>query len=420
MKSSQPLLQKVQTPSNLLKAWFLLNRSNHSSHGLSNETIESFGKNFEVNRKEIRKELKKGQYKFSSLRAAVVTKTKLDGTVKRRGIRISEIKDRVVQRAIVNKIEPVLTKKFSLNNEASFAYLKKRNVKKALLRMIQLYRQKKIVLLEADLEKYFDTVNREKLLNEMIFPALPDKSLNDLIAQAVAQEIGNLHSLEKDDWELFPDSGIPQGGGLSPLFANVYLSQFDQTMLSKGFGLVRYADDFIVLCENDTQANEAYALAVEILEKKLDLKLHKLGVPSSKTRIIRPSQECFEFLGVRFDGKYVYPGAKAIKNLKERIKEVTLFHNDSKLLWVLTKLKYVLEGWISCYSYTKCETELPHIEAYIKERLGGCAGRMKWSSHRGQLTKEQYRFSGLFDLNECLIKQRKNLKKEELEILGLN
>jgi len=415
------LLEKLYTPTNLTKAWKQLNKSNRSSHGLSSMTIENFGRNFDSHRRRIRKELREGAFKFSKVRAKVLTQKKPSGEIKRRPIRVSEIQDRVVQRAIANIIEPILRKKYQLRNIASFAYLEERDIRKALIRMVTLYKKGNPVVLEADIKNYFGTVNKDNLLKEMIFPALPDVSLNGLIEQALNQEIGNFHEIEQGDWELFLDTGIPQGGGLSPLFANVYLNEFDKEMLAAGYGLVRYADDFIVVCKCEKEAVRAHEKSIDILEKRLGLELHELSTNGAgKTRIVRFTQVNFEFLGIRFDGKHLYPGKKTSKNLETRIREITEFGDDRSLLDVLSELKFTVEGWIAAHCYTKMEEYLPKIEDNLNLRLCGCAHRMGWIKKDGLLSTRQRKFSGLPCLVNYLNDRRKNFTAEELSVFKDN
>jgi retron-type reverse transcriptase len=221
--SKEPLLQQVQKPSNLQAAWSEI-KKNPRSHGLSEQTIEQFGSNLPQELRNIRRELRKG-YRFGRVRAILKIEVRPDSKIKKRPLRSPEVKDRVVQRAIARVIEPFLIKRYDLLNAASFAYLRRRRMRDALVRMIELHQTGKRFILEADLENFFGSVNQQKLLSGLIFPALPDATINGLIAEGIAQEVGNLDEIAADDRHLFPEStiGIPQGGGLSPLFANVYL-----------------------------------------------------------------------------------------------------------------------------------------------------------------------------------------------------
>lgn len=410
------LLQKVQTLSNLRRAWADLNKARPLSRGLSSETILSFGTNLESNLKSLRKQLRSGIFKFSPVRAVTKTKKKTSGKIKKRGLKIAEIRDRVVQRAIARIIEPILEKHFDLRNEASFAYLtgKDKGVRPALMRVISLYKKHNPHVFEADIEKFFDTVDKEKLLNEMIFPKLPDTSLNILIKESLEQAIGNLNSIADDDLKLFPDTGIPQGGALSPLFANVYLSEFDKEMLQAGFGLIRYADDFVVMAKTTDEAKRAEDLSRIILEGRLRLKLHK-----DKTRTISVTRDHFEFLGVRYNGQRIWPAKDRINELKAKIRIITEFRTDKKLSRVLVEIINVIQGWLSSYCFTDVEPHLTDIESYIQGRIGICGCRMGWLNKECALSIRQYRFSGIPDLKEFLLKQRDNLPSSEKGILKI-
>ena len=217
------LIERLHRFSTLRNAWSGLDK-NPRSHGLSPQTIEQFSLNLRANLKSLQREIKTGTFRFSAVKASIKRERRPSGEIKPRPLRSAEVRDRVVQRAIANIIRPSLTKKYHLKNKASFAYLPRMGVKDALRRMVELYKLRRPVVLEADLENFFGTVDQRKLLDEMVFRALPDPSLNQLIREALTQEIGNKNELSEEDLKLFPegDLGIPQGGGLSPLFANVY------------------------------------------------------------------------------------------------------------------------------------------------------------------------------------------------------
>lgn len=414
MSSQKTLRQRLQYPSNLKSAWKELNKSNPRSHGLSSETIHQFGNNLESRLSVIRKKIKNNTFSFSAVRGEAVPKI---GSPGKRPIRIADVEDRVVQRAIARLIEETLVKKYDLYNPASFAYLKRRSIhegrrsiKEALKRMIALYSEGRPIVLEADIQKFFDTVNQEKLLNEMIFPVLQDNSINNLIESALKQEVGNLNLLSEKDKQLFLDSGsgLPQGGSLSPLFANVYLSGFDRQMLQNGFGLVRYADDFIVMCKDAEEAKRAHQLAKKLLEDDLGLKLHPLS--GAKTKISKITQDKFEFLGVMFNGKRLWPSTETQQSLKQKLREITEYDKEkSSLLDVLLSLKYLMEGWISTYCFTDIEVFLHEVDEEIRERVGHAAFMMGWFDRKRSLSNQQRKFSGIPLLLSFLSKQKQNL-----------
>jgi len=179
------------------------------------------------------------------------------------------------------------------------------------------------IVYEADIVDFFGTVNIDRLLQGIVFPKLSDPSLNTLIKAAFEMEIGNKKDLPQEDWELYPESssGLPQGGYLSPLFSNIYLATFDHRMLQEGFRLIRYADDFIVMCETIEEAGRAYDLSREILEKNLGLKLHPRDDNNheARTRIIRVSQTLIQFLGIQFNGSRIWPAAEKRQKLSQKM-----------------------------------------------------------------------------------------------------
>ncbi|RZK66352.1 MAG: hypothetical protein EOO85_26950 [Pedobacter sp.] len=271
------LLKVISSPESLRDAWDALNKSNKNSRGLSRETIEEFKNSLDTQILEVSKLLAANKYKFNQVRAVLIPK-KTEGEF--RPLRIADIRDRLVQKALSMILDKLLSSKYQLNNGCSFAYQDDLGVKHAVQKMVEHYKNGFKIILEADIKKFFDTVNRKNLLAK-VFTDLPDSSINNLIEESLAQSVGNLADLSHDFHHYFTESinGIPQGNSLSPLLANIYLSDFDQRMIKEGLCLVRYADDFIVLCKTTKDARKAYEIAKDELEIKLGLELHPLPTP---------------------------------------------------------------------------------------------------------------------------------------------
>ena len=231
----------------------------------------------------------------------------------------------------------------------SFAYQKRLGIRDATEKMQELYSAGYKTVLEADIINFFGEVNKEKLLSEYIFPKLPDNSLNELIKNGLSQEVKGLELLNPKQLEKFNGigNGIPQGNPLSPLLSNIYLSPFDQFLKSKKYGLIRYADDFIVMCENKNMATECYGDCVTFLERELDLKVHDIKT-SEKTKIVYPSSERFVFLSIEFDGKNVFPSKENFEKLLNKIRSIC---NDERLdvLSLITKVRNATDGWGFCF-----------------------------------------------------------------------
>lgn len=377
MARNYRLLTLISSPSYLKKAWVSLNKTNKSSRGLSEETIEDFANSLDTNIIEISKKLKSKTYYFSDVRPVLIPKGEKNDF---RPLRLAEISDRVVQKALAMKLEELLAEKYKLNNDCSFAYRKGGKVENAIKKMIEHYNNGYQIILEADIKKFFDNVNRKKLLQK-IFRDLPDRTINKLIEAGLNQGIGNLSDFNSQHHHYFLDSihGIPQGNSLSPLLANIYLSPFDQKMISEGLRLIRYADDFIIMCRTVEEAKNALVLAKEVIEKDLGLSLHELAKPihseTSKTRIIDPKYHKFSFLSICFNGREVWINPKKLTDLREKINIVTDLNNYKKdprfngLITVLTRLKNLLEGWLSAFKYVDVERNFEEIDDHINYKL---------------------------------------------------
>lgn len=375
------LFNKLSDVKTLEHAWTKLNKSNRRSQGLSNETIDSFENNLKENLQQLSRELKSGKFKFSLLRGVAIDKTKPSDTQKKyRAIKIAEIKDRVVLKALAIVLENKLKNKFKLDNAVSFGYRENIGVAEAITRMVAIYKTGRTCILEADIKKFFDSVDNEKLLNEKIFPALgKDTSINQLLLEGLSQEIGNANELTELELLEFKSTkgGIPQGSALSPLLSNICLADFDQRMITEGFGLVRYADDFIVLCKDETEAGRAYLIALEEISK-LNLELYPLGESNSKTKISRPAHQIFSFLSIRFDGNVLWPTAEKVEELKEKIKYVTDTSEFPDVLTVLKKTNNLLAGWLSAFHYCDVDRYFKVIDDEVDYQLFNALRQFNW------------------------------------------
>lgn len=338
------LYKKLVSRPNLQKAWYKLNK-NPRSHGLDGITIKEFQQNLSKQIRFLQKELKENSFQFIPPRGYLANKT----SGKKRPLKIPAIRDRVVCQGILNIIEKHFK---ALNYKCSFAYIAGRGREKAIAEVIKLRDKGFWYVLEADIKSFFDEVN-QKLLLKSVFEKLPDDSLNALIIASLQSEIGNKSQFSPGELEYFPDGsvGIPQGGILSPLFSNVYLSGFDHAMLKNKFNLIRYADDFVVLCKTREEAMRAYGVAHEFLEKNLQLKIHGISEePEAKTRITDFSQG-FTFLGISFNHYSILPSRKTREKFENKISEITSTKTFGNLVQSLIKLKLTTAGWGNAYSF---------------------------------------------------------------------
>jgi RNA-directed DNA polymerase len=423
MKES--LLQKISSEKKLLEAWGKLNKTNKSSYGIDNISIEDFGANIDDKISSISKKLRQDSYKFSKNRAVLIPKS----NGKFRPLQVPTISDRLVLKAIAIELESQFEKIIKRSDGLSFAYQKKLGVKDAIDKIKEHYDNGNNNVLEADLVNFFGEVDKEKLLTSQIFPQLPDDSLNDLISSALNQEIGGLDKIKEHQKKYFDglNTGIPQGNPLSPLLSNIYLSPFDIYLKDKGYLLVRYADDFIILCKSAGECKKAYQDCLHILTK-LDLKIHPLE-DGDKTKIIDLSSSTFDFLSITFDGKSFYPSIENIERLKSKIRDICNGKADYNVLSLLKKIYNVFDGWVSAFYYTHVEKYSEDIDYHINRQLFLALRKFDWKftpSSKGMLPTKyrnskqspdclsniQRQKSGIPSCNELLSEKRE--KKDDV------
>ena len=252
---------------------------NQGAPGVDMETIEEFGAFLEPNLLSLQRELMSGQYRPRPLLRVYIDKE--DGT--QRPLSIPTVRDRVVQTAATMVLTPVLDPEFE---EVSYAYRPGRSVDQAVQRILALRDRGYHWVLDADIQRYFDEIPHHKLL-ECLQQYVQDERVLTLVQQWLMVEV-------QDQGERFRlDKGVPQGSPLSPLLANLYLDRFDEAHIKHGHKLVRFADDFVILCKSRPQAEAALELSEAVLHE-LQLSLHP-----QKTRITNFDQG-FRYLGVQF------------------------------------------------------------------------------------------------------------------------
>ena len=272
------LLRSALSTSNLNQAWHK-NLANDGAPGVDGVSLEDFAQNAPARLKALQKEVLRGNYRPQPLKRAWMPR---EGKTPR-ALAIPTVKDRVLQTSVALILSPIFELEFE---SASFAYRPNRSVQKAVARITALRDAGFRWVVDADISAYFDTIDHQRL-RQLVARHVPDERLRALIDQWLKAPVdeGGLRTV--------PVLGIAQGSPLSPLLANLYLDELDEAILGDNLHLVRYADDFIILCREKAQAEDALELTAEVLK---DL---KLGLNTDKTRIAHFSQG-FRFLGKHF------------------------------------------------------------------------------------------------------------------------
>jgi group II intron reverse transcriptase/maturase len=260
---------------NSLSSAFLQVKENQGCAGVDGVTIEEFENELSKNLSQLENELRRKQYTPFPLLRILVDKGKGDG--EGRPLCIPVVRDRVAQTAVLHVIEPVLEKEFE---ECSFAFRKGRSVRQAVYKIKDYYDQGYRWVVDADIDAFFDGVDHE-LLMKKVGKYIKDEYVIKLIELWIKAEIWDGESLK------VIDRGIPQGSPLSPILANLFLDELDEEMLKSGQRYVRYADDFLVLCQSLYKAKESFEFT-----NKLLLKLDEGDIVSF--------DQGFKYLGVTF------------------------------------------------------------------------------------------------------------------------
>lgn len=279
MKSYEsPLMKRLINADNLLSGWRRV-LDNHGCAGADGVSITDFQKDLPRNLKSLAEEISKASYKPLPLLKILVDKGKGNG--ESRILSVPTVRDRIAQASALNILEPTFEAEFE---HCSYAYRKGRSWQQAIQKVREHYEQGYRWVLDADVDAYFDSVPHERLLSK-VRRLVADDDLYYLLSLWVKAEVWDGSKISR------VKKGIPQGSAVSPMLANLYLDELDEGLLAQGIRLVRYADDFVILCKTQEKAESAAALTEEIL-KRMELCLDESEIVTF--------EKGFKFLGVIF------------------------------------------------------------------------------------------------------------------------
>lgn len=293
-------IEQVLTDHNLLQAWYKV-RANKGCAGIDRETIADFESHLMAGLALLRDEVLYETYRPRPLFRIHVSKKNGHGL---RSLSIPTVRDRVLQTAVALVLTPLFEAGFE---ECSYAYRPGRSVDMAVRRVERLRDQGFVWVVDADIHSFFDEIEHSRLLAEVEMLVRDDALLRLIRLWLDAEVVDGRHRFRLH-------KGVPQGSPLSPLLANLYLDQLDEAMLDKNLRLVRFADDFLILCRRKKGADKALEFTAEVL-KSLRLQLNP-----AKTRIVDFNRG-FRFLGVEFVRslaiKAKYPAAATTFDLQD-------------------------------------------------------------------------------------------------------
>ena len=343
------LIDKVYAPLNLYTAARKVTGKKKAS-GVDGQSCEDFEEHLLVETQQLSEQIKAGTYRPCAVRRVHIPKPgRPDET---RPLGIPTVRDRVVQRATLDVIEPILDNQF---HDRSFGFRHGVGAHDALRIVEQKLEEGYVYVVDADLKGYFDTIPKDRLL-ALVKEHISDSRLLKLLKLFLDQNIME----ELREWT--PIAGVPQGAVLSPVLSNLYLNPLDHQMADSGFEMVRYADDFVVLCRSQNEAEEALKLITAWVEQA-GLTLHP-----TKTKVVDSRTKSFAFLGYSFRGDQIHPRRESLAKIKARIVELTPRKRPGSIEMIAAELNSVLIGWFGYFRHCRWPV-YKDLDGRIRARL---------------------------------------------------
>jgi RNA-directed DNA polymerase len=363
------LIDKVYALDNLRAAWKKV-QANDGAAGVDGQNVQAFAAHAETYLKQLAQELQEDKYRPLEVRRHWIPKP---GSNEQRPLGIPAVRDRVVQTALRAVLEPIFEREFA---EQSYGFRPGRSCKTALTRVMELLQQGHLWVVHVDLKSYFDTISHTKLL-ERVRERVADGRVLQLIEAFLKAHI--LDGLKR--WE--PETGTPQGAVVSPLLSNIYLNPLDHRMAQRGFEMVRYADDFVVLCRSEEEASQALG-EVREWTVQAGLQLHP-----EKTRIVTVTSgpyweaQGFDFLGFHFTRDTKTPRDKSLKKFRDAIRAKTPRRNGHCMSAIIATLNPRLRGWHNYFRASEAGP-LRVLDQMIRRRLRAILNRRAKKKGQGR------------------------------------
>jgi len=343
------LWDKVCAARNLQAAFQAVWR-NRGAPGVDEQTVQQFDREAVTELARLEEELRTKGYRRQPARRVWIEKL---GTTEQRPLGIPAVRDRTVEAALRNVLEPIFERDFA---ECSYGFRPGRGCREAVGRVEELLSQGHVWCVDADLKSYFDTIPHDGLM-ALVRQRVVDGSVLALVEQCL--KAGVVEELK--GWQP-TERGTPQGAVISPMLANLYLNPLDHEMGRRGWAMVRYADDLVVLCRSREEA-EAVLNVLRDWTTGAGLTLHP-----TKTRIVNATDAGFDFLGWHFRGGKKWPRKKSLQKLQDRLRPLTRRTNGRSLGEIIAQVNPILRGWHG-YFRNSHWTGLSGPDGWLRRRL---------------------------------------------------
>jgi group II intron reverse transcriptase/maturase len=348
---AESLLERVLHRDNLNAAYKRV-KQNGGAAGVDGMTVDEMLPYLKEHKDGLLASIRNGKYKPQPVRRVEIPKA--DGGVRLLGV--PTVIDRMIQQALVQVLQPIFESIFSDN---SFGFRPKRSAHQAMKKAKEYYELGYTRVVDLDLAKYFDTVNHDLLIG-MVREQVKDKAVILLIRKFLRSGVmaNGLLSPTKE--------GTPQGGNLSPLLSNIYLTSFDRLLESRGHKFVRYADDCNIYVKSNRAAERVMTSCTKYLEEKLKLKVNQ-----EKSQTGSPLK--LKFLGFSLYklGKKtgIRPHQKSVHRFKEKIRQITSRKRGRAIGQILHELQVFTTGWLGYYSVADMRDRISALNQWIRRRI---------------------------------------------------
>ena len=370
------LIDKVYRSATLQAAWRKV-AANAGAAGVDGQSVERFADGAEVYLDELKQALESGAYQPQPVKRVDIPK----GPGQSRPLGIPAVKDRIVQTALKLVMEPVFEREFL---DTSYGFRPGRGCKDALREVDRWLKSGYTHVVDADLKSYFDTIVHTRLMAR-VGERVSDGRLLRLIEAFLQQDI--VQGLQR--WT--PSGGTPQGAVISPLLANIYLHDLDCRMQARGYRMVRYADDFVVLTRS---AEEAQAALCEVQawveENELELNADKTHVGDCRVR-----GQGFDFLGYRFEAGRRWVRGKSLHALRDRIRAKTSRLRGQSLRYIIADVNPMLKGWFGYFKHAH-PLHLRGVDGFIRRRLRALLRKQQKRPGFGRCQADHVRWPNAF------------------------
>ena len=367
MEEQGIFIERILSNENMNRAYKQV-KKNKGAAGIDGMECADLLSHLKVNGQQLRESIRNQSYKPMPVKRVEIPKA--DGSKRKLGI--PTVTDRMVQQATAQVLTPIYERKF---HENSYGFRPGKSAQKAVLKAVEYMNEGYNWVVDIDLEKFFDTVEHDKLIS-VLNKEIKDGKILSLIRKFLVSGVMVGEQIEETE------IGTPQGGNISPLLANILLNELDWELESRGLKFARYADDCIIMVGSEMSANRVMRNISRFIEEKLGLKVNM-----TKSKVDRPSGLKYLGFGFYFDPRAhqfkAKPHAKSVAKFKKRMKELTCRSWGVSNSYKVEKLNQLIRGWINYFKIGSMKTLCKELDSRIRYRLRMCIWK-QWKTPQNQ------------------------------------